>query len=193
MAAKLACVAATATTASLLVSVASCKAAEQAIDSLPSQQRLQPKHQNLLGTWTRDKKSSDSIEGAMSVMQINPFLKIAMRQLKGIELKKTDSEVVLVLLSRFSWFRLHEHYPISCQPVSIKRRDFRRGQAHAALSIDDDCLWIDQQWDEPMAGHGSECAWSPEPGTLYVDSTIKMQGKTAQYRQVYHRKSQRNC
>lgn len=54
----------------------------------------------------QDKKSSDSIEGAMSVMQINPFLKIAMRQLKGIELKQTDSEVVLVLLSRFSWFRV---------------------------------------------------------------------------------------
>lgn len=61
------------------------------------------------------------------------------------------------------------------------------GQARAALSIEADAFWIDQQWGEPMSGHGSECAWSPEPGTLYVDSTIKMQGKTAQYRQVYRR------
>ena len=42
----------------------------------------------------------------MSVMQINPLLKIAMRQLKGIELKQTDKELVLVLRSRFSWFRV---------------------------------------------------------------------------------------
>ena len=133
------------------------------------------------GHWClQDKKASDPIENAMSVMQINPLLKIAMRQLKGIELKQTDKQLVLVLRSRFSWFRvsnasyvsfcfstpvmlcsssyvctvmihmthlcvthlcvthlcvtqiqLHEHYPISCQPVHVRRRDFRSGkQSH---------------------------------------------------------------
>lgn len=60
------------------------------------------------------------------------------------------------------------------------------GGARAALSIDDDAFWIDQAWGGSLAGHGSECAWSPEPGVLYIDSTIKVHGKTAQYRQVYH-------
>ena len=57
---------------------------------------------------TQDTKASDSIEHAMSIMQINPFLKIAMRQLKGIELKQSDTEVVLVLMSRFSWCRVSQ-------------------------------------------------------------------------------------
>ena len=61
----------------------------------------------------QDTKASDSIEHAMSTMQINPFLKIAMRQLKGIELKQTDTEVVLVLMSRFSWFRVSQNSLLS--------------------------------------------------------------------------------
>lgn len=44
----------------------------------------------------------------MSVMQINPLLKSAMRQLKGIRLEATDEELVLTLLSRFSWFRVKQ-------------------------------------------------------------------------------------
>lgn len=56
-------------------------------------------------TALQDKKHSDSIENAMTVMQINPILKTAMRQLKGIRLEQTEEEVVLVLLSRFSWFK----------------------------------------------------------------------------------------
>lgn len=45
----------------------------------------------------------------MTTMQINPFLKTAMRQLKGIRLEATDEEVVLTLLSRFPWFRVRHH------------------------------------------------------------------------------------
>lgn len=45
----------------------------------------------------------------MTVMQINPLLKTAMRQLKGIKLEVKDEEVVLTLLSRFSWFRVRQH------------------------------------------------------------------------------------
>ena len=51
--------------------------------------------------------------------------------------------------------------------------------------MDSDALWIEQTWGSPVAGHGSECAWSPEPGTLYVDSTISVRHKEARYRQVY--------
>ena len=54
----------------------------------------------------QDKKASDSIESAMTVMQINPFMKAAMRQLKGIRLEATDDEIVLTLLSRVSWFKV---------------------------------------------------------------------------------------
>ena len=61
----------------------------------------------------------------------------------------------------------------------------RAGKATGALSKDPDALWIQQTWEEPVAGHGSECAWSPEPGVLYVDSTITVRGSVAQYRQVY--------
>lgn len=153
--------------------------------SRPVQARGLPDYDHLMGTWIRDKKASDSFENAMTVMQINPILKTAMRQLKGIRLQQTDEEVELVLLSRFSWFKLHECYPWSGQSVKLRRRDFRRGQASGALSQDVDALWIKQAWGEPVAGHGSECAWSPEPGTLYVDSTINVQGKIAQYRQVF--------
>ena len=55
----------------------------------------------------QDKKASDSFEHAMTVMQINSFLKPAMRQLKGIRLEATNEEVVLTLLSRFSWFKVY--------------------------------------------------------------------------------------
>lgn len=58
------------------------------------------------GAVLQDKKASDSFENAMTVMQINPILKTAMRQLKGIRLQQTDEEVELVLLSRFSWFKV---------------------------------------------------------------------------------------
>lgn len=47
----------------------------------------------------------------MTVMQINPFLKTAMRQLKGIRLEQTDDAVVLNLLSRFPWFKVALHAP----------------------------------------------------------------------------------
>jgi hypothetical protein len=47
----------------------------------------------------------------MTVMQINPFLKTAMRQLKGIRLEQTDDAVVLNLLSRFPWFEVALHTP----------------------------------------------------------------------------------
>lgn len=59
------------------------------------------------------------------------------------------------------------------------------GKAQGNLIQESDALWIEQQWDHPVAGHGSECAWSPEPGTLYIDSTIKVKDDVAQYRQVY--------
>ena len=59
------------------------------------------------------------------------------------------------------------------------------GKARGSLIQESDALWIEQSWSHPVAGHGSECAWSPEPGTLYVDSTIEIGGKVAQYRQVY--------
>ncbi|DBA74570.1 hypothetical protein WJX79_007429 [Trebouxia sp. C0005] len=146
-------------------------------------------YDHLMGTWIRDKQASDSFENAMTVMQINPFLKTAMRQLKGIRLEQTDDAVVLNLLSRFPWFKLQERYPWSGHPVQLRRRDFRRGKASGALSQDADALWIEQVWRDPVGGHGSECAWSPEPGTLYVDSTIQVQGKKAQYRQVYRAQS----
>ena len=59
----------------------------------------------------QDTKASDSYENAMTVMQINPLLKTAMRQLKGIRLEATDEEMVLTLLSRFSWFRVKQNLP----------------------------------------------------------------------------------
>lgn len=59
------------------------------------------------------------------------------------------------------------------------------GKAWGGLVLEADALWIEQSWAHPVAGHGSECAWSPQPGTLYVDSTIDVGGKVAQYRQVY--------
>lgn len=59
------------------------------------------------------------------------------------------------------------------------------GKATGSILQESDALWIEQSWNHPRAGHGSECAWSPEPGTLYVDSTINVEGKVAQYRQVY--------
>lgn len=99
-------------------------------------------------------------------MRINPFLKVAMRQLKGIELQHSDTNLELTLLSRFSWLRvsltfpplcwqihddliclwtnwhtfcawlqLQERYPLSCQPVTIKRRDFRGGQHLHAVAV----------------------------------------------------------
>ncbi|KAL0035382.1 hypothetical protein WJX77_003830 [Trebouxia sp. C0004] len=140
--------------------------------------RAQASHtyEHLMGTWIRDKEASDSFENAMKVMQINPFLKTAMRQLKGIRLEQTDDAVVLHLLSRFPWFKLQERYPWSGHSVQLRRRDFRPGKASGALSQDADALWIEQVWRDPVGGHGSECAWSPEPGTLYVDSTIQVQG-----------------
>ena len=57
----------------------------------------------------QDKEASDSFENAMTVMQINPFLKTAMRQLKGIKLEQTNDAVVLNLLSRFPWFKVAMH------------------------------------------------------------------------------------
>ena len=48
----------------------------------------------------------------MTVMQINPFLKTAMRQLKGIRLEQTDDAVMLNLLSRFPWFKVVMHAPV---------------------------------------------------------------------------------
>ena len=60
------------------------------------------------------------------------------------------------------------------------------GKASGTLGKDPDALWIEQTWGSPVAGQGSECAWSPEPGTLYVDSTINVKDKKARYRQVYH-------
>ena len=71
------------------------------------------------------------------------------------------------------------------QQQRVKRLLCLAGKATGALSQDSDALWIEQVWGDPVGGHGSECAWSPEPGTLYVDSTIQVKGKTAQYRQVY--------
>ena len=62
------------------------------------------------------------------------------------------------------------------------------GKAKGALSKDADALWIEQAWGNPVSGHGSECAWSPEAGLLYVDSTIVVKGRKARYRQVYHLK-----
>lgn len=53
----------------------------------------------------------------MTVMQINPLLKTAMRQLKGIKLEVKDEEVVLTLLSRFSWFRVRQHTSIKSYDV----------------------------------------------------------------------------
>ena len=63
----------------------------------------------------QDKKASDSYENAMTTMQINPLLKTAMRQLKGIRLEQTDEEVVMVMLSRIPWLRVrqqsqHKHF-----------------------------------------------------------------------------------
>jgi len=60
----------------------------------------------------QDKEASDSFENAMTVMKINPFLKTAMRQLKGIRLEQTDDAVVLNLLSRFPWFKVAMHAPV---------------------------------------------------------------------------------
>ena len=54
----------------------------------------------------QDKKSADTFENAMTVMQITPLLKTAMRQLKGIKIEATDEDVVLTLLSSFSWFKV---------------------------------------------------------------------------------------
>ena len=48
----------------------------------------------------------------MTVMQVNPLLKTAMRQLKGIRLEATDEEMVLTLLSRFSWLRVKHYLPL---------------------------------------------------------------------------------
>ncbi len=48
----------------------------------------------------------------MTVMQINPFLKTAMRQLKGIKLEQTDDAVVLNMLSRFPWFKVAMQAPV---------------------------------------------------------------------------------
>ena len=59
------------------------------------------------------------------------------------------------------------------------------GKAWGGLIQEADALWIEQSWAHPVPGHGSECAWSPQAGTLYVDSTIDVGGKVAQYRQVY--------
>ncbi|KAL3137320.1 hypothetical protein ABBQ32_006860 [Trebouxia sp. C0010 RCD-2024] len=174
-----------------LSSAGTCAAAgfalhtNSATQAATQSQKDSGQYDHLMGTWIRDKHASDSYENAMTVMQINPLLKTAMRQLKGIKLEVKDEEVVLTLLSRFSWFRLQERYPWSGQAVQIRRRDFRRGKAQGNLIQESDALWIEQQWDHPVAGHGSECAWSPEPGTLYIDSTIKVKDDVAQYRQVY--------
>lgn len=74
-------------------------------------------------TVLQDKKHSDPIENAMTVMQINPILKTAMRQLKGIRLEQTEEEVVLVLLSRFSWFKacMHACYVTICTNCTSAR------------------------------------------------------------------------
>lgn len=48
----------------------------------------------------------------MTVMQVNPLLKTAMRQMKGIRLEATDEEMVLTLLSRFSWFKVNHYLPL---------------------------------------------------------------------------------
>lgn len=67
----------------------------------------------------QDPIASDSYEHAMTVMQVNPLLKSAMRQLKGIRLEATDEEMVLTLLSRFSWFRVKHGLPLVYQSPSL--------------------------------------------------------------------------
>ena len=57
------------------------------------------------------------------------------RLVKGGEIKAGCANFEMAVLSKLPWFKLRESYPLSGEPVTMRRRDMRRGGCNAGAYL----------------------------------------------------------
>ncbi|WIA12634.1 hypothetical protein OEZ85_006287 [Tetradesmus obliquus] len=141
------------------------------------------------GTWIKDHAASDSMDAAMALVHLNGITRTGIRLIRGLKLSLDESHFAFTVFSVIGCIKITERYSL-CEPSLQRRRDLRRGKCrNVARLTPRGSVVIEYDWDAPYAGNGRDELQLDDQGRLIYDCTVVVDGQTAGYRQVYHRKS----
>ncbi|GAB4813243.1 hypothetical protein N2152v2_000289 [Parachlorella kessleri] len=132
----------------------------------------------LAGVWHKDKAVSDGMEPMCDAMQLGRLMRKAIGLVKGVEIKAGPGTFEMAVLSKLPWFKLRESYPLSGEPVTMRRRDMRRGTstAHAEPAPSGGVL-VKATWGNPCPGSVEEHWRLQSAQTLLCDTLLDVEGK----------------
>eukprot|EP00210_Caulerpa_lentillifera_P008240 g7866.t1 len=144
---------------------------------------------DLSGDWTKNHEESTSIDPVFDLMKIGPLLKTAVRLVHGIKIEQKQGNFHLTVVSVIKFLKITEVYSMTGEASQWKRRDLRRGRLSGFVQSKPgtQSLMLNLEWNDPLAGKGTDEFILLSPSKLLVRSTLYLDGQVASYDTIYNK------
>lgn len=131
------------------------------------------------------------MEPVLRLMHMRGVVRQALKLVKGVNIKLSDSAMTIEVFSVIGWLKVVETYKLNGEPSVCRRRDLRRGQhtgcfqalppvaypsskAKSEEGKTQQCCRFstDLTWGEPFGGRGLDVYELIAPDVLHVKSVI---------------------
>lgn len=153
--------------------------------------------QSFCGTWIKDAKRSDPMDGFCQLFGVPRWLRQATRLMAGLEVTLSGDMLVVKQVCKLSWLSTTEAFPVDgLRTAPQRRRDMRSGkQLGQLVSASGDVMQLRVVWQGSLPGQATDTLQlvpqrgKQQPEELLVLHEAQVDGKgSARFQEVYVRR-----